>query len=288
MTAQNPSQKVAVVTGGAQGIGWAITKALAQNGYIVYACTYSAETLQAAQTALEVQAAITASSASANTPAQAIHLCRCDVTLCAEVKAWIDEIYAREKRIDVLVNNANYLEWESVQATGIPGIVRPMEVGYHGMVYTTKAVLPIMTGQEGGGHIINLGSGAGEIMVGATPASYSATKAAINAFSQELALETRAMGKNIKVTLFRPGLVVGTNFLGKDRKGVSWVPRLSDFIPALTPEKVASRVIQVIHNKYRPVVDMPGILPVLYLLYHLAPGLTVGLMKLGGKTKGAF
>lgn len=74
--------QVCLVTGGAQGIGWAISQALADHGALVYACDISEKSL--AQAAEEL----------ATLPwAERIVLSRCDVTEQAEVENWVAQIY---------------------------------------------------------------------------------------------------------------------------------------------------------------------------------------------------
>lgn len=104
-------------------------------------------------------------------------------------------------RIDVLVNNAGY-GLLSVAETTPAEKYRPMfEVNFFGLVEMTHAVLPYMRSQRSG-HIINLSSIAG--FCGATGfAFYSASKFAVEGYSETLALEIAHLG--IHVTIIEPG-----------------------------------------------------------------------------------
>src|SRR5262245_66633637 len=100
---QSFSGKVCLVTGGAQGVGWAIAQALADKGAIVHACDISEENLAHANRQL------------ADLPwRDAIRLARCDVGSRPEVERWISGIAEQAGRIDILDNNAAFVRWEAV------------------------------------------------------------------------------------------------------------------------------------------------------------------------------
>ncbi len=259
------ANQVCLVTGGAQGIGWAITQALADHGADVYACTFSIASLDRASQEL------------ACLPwADHIHLAQCDVTDRAQVESWISALYQQTGRIDVLVNNANVITWSSVVKSSIENAEHVMRVGYDGMVYSIKAVLPLMLAASQG-HIINIGSSAGRVFLGGVPASYAAAKAAINAYTQVLQAELE--GSPVRVTLLRPGTVAGTDFFRKHNAS-SRLPRLTDLVPPLTPPQVALSVVQAIRCKHT-LVDIPRYLSMFYLLFDLAPQLFRWLTAVG-------
>jgi short-subunit dehydrogenase len=113
--------------------------------------------------------------------------------------------------IDVVVNNAGYGMAGTVEETAEKDIRNIFDVNVVAVIDVIKSVLPVMR-KRGSGYIINIGSVAG--FVGAPGWTvYSATKAAIAAFSEVLALDVKELG--IKVTVVEPS-GFRTGFLTKD------------------------------------------------------------------------
>lgn len=260
---------VCLVTGGAQGIGWAITQALADQGAHVYTCDISTEHLERA-----------ASELADASWGGCVSLAHCDVSDRAQVETWIAGIYEQTGRIDLLVNNAAFVSWESVTDMPVEDSIRTMRVGYDGMVYGVKAVLPLMQA-AGRGHIVNMGSSAGRIFVSGPSAAYAAVKAAIDGYTQILQLELR--DSPIKVTLVRLGTVAGTDFFRRHVPS-SYLPRLADFVPYLTPPQVARRVVNAV-RKGQPFLNMPRTLPLFILFFEVAPALFRWVGRAPGKAQ---
>jgi NAD(P)-dependent dehydrogenase (short-subunit alcohol dehydrogenase family) len=246
--------QVCLVTGGAHGIGWALARALAEHGARVQVADISAEHL--AEAADHARAA-----------SQDIEFTRLDVADRAALEGWINQVHTRAGRIDVLVNNAAFIRWTDVEEMTVEEAERSMRVGYDAMVHAIKAVLPIMSA-AGGGHIVNMGSSAGQVFVQGPSAAYAAAKAAIEGYSRILQMELR--GSPITLTLVRPGVVAGTDFFTTHVPS-SRLPRLADFLPAASPEQVAAAVLTGIRHR-KSTVDFPGYLPLLYRSYALTPG----------------
>lgn len=260
------SGKVCLVTGGAQGLGWALSQALADHGASVHVCDISPESLENARAEL------------ASLPGgRSISFSRCDVTDPHAVERWISGIHHAQGRIDVLVNNAAFVKWADLAGMTLDDELRTMRVGYEGMVYCTRAVLPLML-QAGGGHIVNMGSSAGKIFAGAASAAYAATKAAIDGYTQTLQVELR--GSPVRLTVVRPGTIAGTDFF---RRHVppQRLPRMGDFVPYLSPPEVASAILEAIYRK-RLVLDIPRHLRLLYFFFEIAPGVLRKLATMGG------
>ena len=264
--------RTCLVTGGAQGVGWALCQALADHGAQVHACDISEASLARARGELVASAW-----------EGAIHLARCDVTERRAVTAWIEDVQARTGRVDVLVNNAVFVRFEDVVAMSVEDAERTMRVGYDAMLYATKAVLPLMLA-AGGGHIVNMGSSLGRIFTRPSSAAYSATKAAIAAYTQVLQLELE--GTPVGTTLVRPGTIAGTEFFQKQVPSTV-MPRAADFLPPLSPPEVARAIVRAIQRR-KPVLDIPGYLPPLYLFYALMPRLFRKAMTLGGRARSDF
>lgn len=258
--------KTALVTGGAQGIGWAIAQSLADHGADVFVCDISAENIEQAKASLPFDAW-----------RDRIHFAQCDVSDRAQVDRWVAQIAAATNRVDILVNNAIYVRWAPAVHISVADSERMMQVGYLGTLYTTKAVLPLMQAAEQG-HIINMGSSAGRLFVMPATSAYSAVKAAVDAYTQILQIELAQ--SPIVVTLVRPAAVAGTDFFRKHVSS-SLLPRLGDWLPYVTPPQVAARVLKAIEKK-EPIVNVPGYLGIFYFFYALMPGVLRRLMRLGG------
>jgi len=263
------ANKVCLVTGGTQGIGLALVQALAEQGAVVYACGRTPDNLHKAQNLIRPLPY-----------AHHVHLSQCDITDRPALESWIMTAYKERGRIDILINNAAYTRWQHLTDMTVEEVEMTLQTGFMAMVVGIKTVLPMMQ-QAGGGWIINIGSITGNIFVGGASAAYAAAKAAMDGFSQTLAIELR--DTPIQVMLVRLGAVGGTDFF-KKHVGLERMPRLNDFIPMLTPPQVAQSVIRAIHKK-QTLVTLPGIHKLMHLIFVLFPGLSRWLARLGGTAR---
>jgi 2-hydroxycyclohexanecarboxyl-CoA dehydrogenase len=164
-------QKVAVVTGAAQGIGRAIAEKLAAEGATVVVTDRN-----------EAGARETAD----RLPHGALGL-HTDVTDRASVAAMVARVRSELGRIDVLVNNAGWDTAEAFVDSSPETWDRIIAVNLYGVLNTCHAVLPVMA-EQGSGHVVNLGSDAGR--VGSSgEAVYSAAKGGVIAFTKTIARE---------------------------------------------------------------------------------------------------
>jgi len=184
-------KRVAVVTGGARGIGAAITEALARDGVVVGA-GYSSNRAPAE----ELQAKLTGEGFSVS-----IH--QGNVGEPADCLRVVDEVLAAHGRIDYLVNNAGITVDKTVRKLTVEDWHAVLRTNLSGAFYMTKAVLEHML-QRGSGRIVNISS-----VIGKTgnigQANYSASKAGLFGFSKSLALETARKG--ITVNCVAPGFI---------------------------------------------------------------------------------
>lgn len=166
---------VALVTGASSGIGLAAARALRRDGYRVFG------------TSRKPMREI----------ADGIAMLICDVTDDGSVKSLVDEVLGRAGQLDLLVNNAGFGVAGAAEESSIGQVRSLFETNFHGVVRVTNAVLPIMRAQRRG-RILNVGSGLGFIPAPYS-AYYSATKHALEGYSESLDHEVREFGVRVAV-----------------------------------------------------------------------------------------
>ena len=183
--------KVAVVTGGAQGIGQAIADTLAQGGANVVVADLQVEKAEA-----------TAKEITANTGQQviAVHV---DVADSASAKAMIDRAIAEFGRIDILVNNAGTTRDNLIMRMKEADWDLVLNVNLKGAFNCSKAAIRSMMKQHYG-RIINITSVSG-LAGQAGQTNYSSSKAGLIGFTKALAKEVGS--RNITVNAIAPGFI---------------------------------------------------------------------------------
>ena len=171
--------KVILVTGASSGIGLACANALQAKGHTVYGSSRDISRLKSVSF-------------------KPIQL---DVTDDASVKAAVDQIIKAEGKIDVLVNNAGNGVTGPAYAMPVESAKQQFEVNFFGVIRVSSAVLPKMI-EAKKGLVINISSLAGLFGL-PYQALYSASKYAIEGYSQSLRMELRNTG--VKITLINPG-----------------------------------------------------------------------------------
>ncbi len=184
------SGKIAIVTGGGQGIGRSVAERLAREGAPV--AVWDLDLSGATETVRAI-----ASLGVEGEPRKV------DVASWEEVKAAVETVVQRWGRIDILVNNAG------VTRDGLLVRMQPadwefvLSVNLNGTFHCTKAVLPVMIKQRSG-RIVNLASVVGA-MGNAGQANYAASKAAVIGFTKSVAREYAA--RNITANAVAPGFI---------------------------------------------------------------------------------
>ncbi|MEQ5837872.1 SDR family NAD(P)-dependent oxidoreductase [Paraburkholderia acidicola] len=174
-----------LVTGSAGGIGAAIVHAALSAGDLVVATDLDLERLQAVYVANAAQ----------------VMTAKLDIRDAAQAEAVVEAAITRFGRIDVLVNNAGFGQFGPFEEIEPEAIEHQFATNVFGTFNVTRAVLPVMRRQRAG-YVINMSSNGG--FKGVSGASmYSATKFAIEGFSESLAQEIAGFG--IKVTIVEPG-----------------------------------------------------------------------------------
>ena len=216
------ANRIALVTGGSRGIGFAIAQALTAHGAIAVVTGRNAGDLERARTQLGGEAlAIEA-----------------DVRNAADAARAVQQAVDRFGGLDVLVNNAGVGAFANVADMSDEDWRSVLETNLGGVFYCCRAALPHLK-RRGGGWIINISSLASK---NAFPggAAYCASKAGLNAFSEALMQEVRY--DNIRVTEVLPGSV-STGFGGRGQAGAAdWKIR---------PEDVAQVVVDLLRMPER-------------------------------------
>ncbi len=183
---------VAIVTGGTSGIGLCTARSLRDRGLTVYVLSRRPFTEKGLH-----------------------HICA-DVSDEKQCLLAVEEILHKEEEIDLLVNCAGFGISGAIEFTELSDAKKQMNVNFFGTVNMTKAVLPQMRKQRHG-RIVNISSVAAPAAI-PFQAYYSATKAAINAYTAALANEIRPYG--ITVTAVQPG-DISTGFTAAREKSIA-------------------------------------------------------------------
>ncbi|WP_349263341.1 SDR family oxidoreductase [Steroidobacter sp.] len=145
-----------------------------------------------------------------------------DVTNPSSIAAAIERGIARFGQIDVIVNNAGIGWFGAAEATPDEAVRQVFETNTFGVIATTQAIIPHLR-ERGSGTIVNVTSSVG-IAPMPLVAAYTASKFAIEGFSESLAYELGSLG--IRVKIVQPGFAPTTNFASNFRGN------MSDLIPA--------------------------------------------------------
>jgi len=182
-----------LITGSSNGFGYLTTLTLARKGYKVWASMRNTE----GKNAPKKQELL----AIASKENLAIEVVELDVTNDESVKKALDQVIAKDGKIDTLVNNAGVMYVGISEAYTLEQAQEQFEVNFFGVLRTTKAVLPHMRAAKNG-LIINVSSLAGRL---AFPyfGIYCASKHALEAYSQSLSYELAPFG--IEVSINEPG-----------------------------------------------------------------------------------
>jgi NAD(P)-dependent dehydrogenase (short-subunit alcohol dehydrogenase family) len=180
--------KVAIVTGGARGIGEAIVRAYAAEGAHVAVADIEIELAQKLAGELGGKAMAV----------------RVDVRDSRSIEVGVAEVVAKLGGVDILVNNAGIFNMGPLAEITEADFDRQFGINVRGLLFATKAVATQMERQGRGGKIINMASQAGR-RGEAYVAIYCASKAAVISLTQSLGLEL--IKKGIHVNAIAPGVV---------------------------------------------------------------------------------
>lgn len=186
-----------------------------------------------------------------------------DVNSTQSVHDVFDEITALHGKVDILINNAGYGCFATIDQLTIEEYEMMINTNYLGLIRCTKAVLPMMKSQNRG-HIVNIASLAG-LIGNAKSTSYAATKHAVLGFTNSLRMELRGTG--IVVSAVNPGPIRTPFFDIADKDG-QYIKNVGKMI--LEPTFVAEKIVKLIVNK-KEEINLPAIGGFALKLYNLCP-----------------
>ncbi|WP_257166458.1 SDR family oxidoreductase [Bradyrhizobium sp. SRS-191] len=184
-----PSDKVALITGAARGIGLATAKRFLQEGWRVALLDIETKLLDEATFALK-------------SPERTLAL-HCDVSDAATVADALERIAGRFGRLDALVNNAGVARFAPIMETSETDWQRILDVNLTGPFLCTRAAVPLMR-EHGGGAIVNITS-ISAVRASTLRSAYGTSKAALAHLTKQLAVELASAG--IRVNAVAPGPV---------------------------------------------------------------------------------
>jgi len=182
--------KSVIITGANRGIGLDTTLAFAKAGYKVYATMRDPDGANALYKKVKEDSL-------------SVIMMAMDVNSDESVHECIDQIQKENGPVDVIVNNAGIERHGAIEEMDLSVFREVMETNYFGVIRCVKAVLPLMR-ESKKGCIINVASVAGHIS-NSPLAPYSASKFALEAFSEALAQEVKSF--NIRVGIIEPGII---------------------------------------------------------------------------------
>jgi len=239
--------KVALVTGSSSGMGFATAITMARAGIHTYA---SMRNLKKSKTITELASAEKLS----------LQVVQLDVNDKKSIKEIITKIVTEKERIDVLVNNAGYGLFGSLEDVSIEEMKAQFETNFFGVIRVTQLVLPIMRKQKSG-TIVNVSSVGGRIALPILSA-YQSTKFALEGLSESMSYELEPFG--IKVVIIEPG-AIRTNIMNssiwakkaQDPKSpyFSQLQRIKDHFKSMMenesspPDEVAKVILEAITSE---------------------------------------
>ncbi|MFN2297840.1 MAG: SDR family NAD(P)-dependent oxidoreductase [Anaerolineales bacterium] len=260
------TEKIAIVTGGASGIGRALCEALAENGAKVVVADINRD--GAEKTAAAIM--------EANGQAQARKV---DVTKMKDVQKVVDETAAEHGRLDFLFNNAGVTLCGEVRDLTLDHWQRMIDVNLWGVIHGVQAAYPLMV-KQGSGHIVNVAS-----LDGLTPmpmaAPYTAAKHAIVGLSTVLRLEAEELGVKVSVACpgaVKTGVLDAAEFIGVQREGA--IGEIAAF-NLMDADVCARAILRGVARNEQIILDGAVHNRIFWWMYRVSPSLYSKLMQVG-------
>jgi len=243
--------KVALVTGGASGMGRLSAQRLAQEGAKV--------------AALDVNESGLAETAALNSN---ITTYRCDISNPEDVNAVVKKVTEELGPIDRLTHCAAIMPLQSLSAMPAEKIVQISRINYEGTVYITKAILPDMVARNKG-DIILFGSIAGDVPLPFAGA-YCASKGAVNAIARQLITEN--LKNDVRIALVCPP-PVNTPLLDANRTGMKFDFESAKKRKLVVEPEVILECVEESLDKGKQVIYPSWVAKAFVLYFRLFPGM---------------
>lgn len=257
--------KVAIVTGGASGIGLAISEALARRGCTVIIADINLEAAQQRAAAINEQ----------DERGGRVSAAQLNVTNAEEVQLLVEETVSKYGRLDLMFNNAGVGVGGEARDLSLEDWRRIVDVNLMGVIYGTRAAYEVMV-KQGFGHIINTASLAG--LLGAPfMAPYAATKHAVVGLSKSLRAEAQDLG--VRVSAVCPGYIQTNIFDASDYRKVRKEDILERIPFKLMSAEEAARVILRGVEKNKALIVFPGYARLFWMLSRISPRLVAPLER---------
>ncbi len=223
--------KIAFVTGATSGIGYATSLLLGKSGYKIIACGRRVERLEKLKSELN--------------DFTEVYPLQFDIRDREDVFSKIGSLPKDWQKIDLLINNAgNAHGMSSIQEGSIEDWEMMLDINVKGLLYVSKAIIPLMLKQKAG-HIINIGSIAGKEVYG-NGNVYCASKHAVDAINTGMRIDL--IKENIRVSQIAPGLVETEFSLVRFKGDSKMSDKVYEGYDALKPQDLAE-LIEFIANR---------------------------------------
>ena len=223
--------KVVLITGCSSGLGYETALWLARKGYIVYASMRNLQKKERLLAASEEQGV-------------QLHICQLDVCSVESIDKCVSRILEKEKRIDVLINNAGFAVVGEFSKSSNDDFCKQFSTNFYGALNCTRRVLPCMLERQQG-TIINVSSILG-FTGAATLSAYCASKFAMEGWSESIRYELQ--DKGINIVLVEPGFFQTDIYNNVDYvSGETHRNEISS--RGASPAKVAKKIATILSNK---------------------------------------
>ena len=223
----NVNGKIAVITGASSGLGAALSEELIAKSAMVYGLSRSEDKLKQIEKEL----------------GEKFIPVIIDISDREKLGNWVDDTFSGSRSPDILINNAGSGYFAKIDALSLEHWQEMINTNLNGTFYITSKLVPLMKANQETCHIINIGSILGKT-ARAESAAYSATKYAMQGFSEALFKELRTF--KIKVTCVNPGSI-DTHFF--EESGIQPHKNM------MQPKDIAALILNLIETPDNLLVD---------------------------------